>query len=97
MTVQRYDRTETKILERNKLRPKGTEVFRSPIPLKVAPSDDDTIITAGDGDRLDRLSSQFYGTPTLWFVIASVNNINGTMHIKPGTQLRIPNPRRITG
>jgi len=98
MAVKRYIAQFKKILGTQQLRKVGTEVFRTTIPTKIRPAEDDAIITAGDADRLDSLASKHYGSPSLWYVIASVNNItNGSMHVTPGTQLRIPNRRRIIG
>ena len=46
--------------------------------------------------RLDLLSSDFYGVPDLWWVIASVNNINDPLVSVPaGTLVRIPTKSRL--
>lgn len=46
---------------------------------------------AGENDRLDSLSHRYYGTITLWWIIARANNLtNGTITVKPGTKLLIP-------
>ena len=96
MTIRRIVNEDRKILGRNALRGKGKEVFLPARPTKVLPELDDLIITANEGDRLDALASKFYGSPRLWFVIASVNGLaKGSMHIKPGTQLRIPSRDRV--
>ena len=98
MPIRRYVSQLKAILGPQELRPFGTEVYSTTIPSKVRPAEDDMIITAGDTDRLDSLASKFYGSPTLWYVIASVNNIaNGKMHVTPGSQLRIPNRNRVVG
>ena len=98
ISMQRYNTTQTKTLGPGDVRKLGTEVYRSTTPLKVEPQDDDTLITVNAGDRLDALAARFYGSPALWFVLASVNNLtNGSMHITPGTQLRIPSVTRVTG
>ncbi len=96
MTAFRYVKTETKILGKGSLRGEGTRVFKSTRPTKIKESIDDLIITADEGDRLDLLANKFYGSSALWFVIASVNNLtNGSMHITPGTQVRIPAKNRV--
>ena len=96
MAIRRYESKETKILPRNSLRGQGTEVFLSTRPVKVEAALDDIILVANEGDRLDILASRFYGSPRLWFAIASVNNLtNGSMHIKPGTSIRIPAKNRV--
>jgi phage tail protein X len=46
---------------------------------------------AGENDRLDSLAYRYYGSVTLWWVIAKANGLaNGTITIKPGTKLLIP-------
>lgn len=98
MAVKRYVSQYKKQLGPQQIRTIGTEVFRTTFPTKIRPAEDDAIVTAGDADRLDSLASEHYGSPTMWYVIASVNNItDGGMHVKPGTQLRIPNRSRIIG
>ena len=98
MAVKRYVSQYKKKLGYQQIRTFGTEVFRTTFPTKIRPAEDDAIVTAGDADRLDSLASEHYGSPSLWYVIASVNNItDGGMHVKPGTQLRIPNRSRIIG
>ncbi len=49
----------------------------------------DILLIAQNGDRCDQLSQQFYGTPTHWWFIATVNKLS-TNHIEAGTQIRIP-------
>jgi nucleoid-associated protein YgaU len=98
MAIRRFTSRETKTLGKSKIRTRGTEVYRTTLPTKISPADDDSFIIAGEADRLDLLAERFYGASSLWFVIASVNDLtNGTMHIDPGTELRIPNRRRIVG
>jgi len=50
----------------------------------------DKYITTKFGDRLDALSDKYYGSTQHWWILAQANNITGTLHIKPGTKLRIP-------
>lgn len=46
---------------------------------------------AGENDRLDSLAYKYYGSATLWWVIAKANELaNGTITVKPGTKLLIP-------
>lgn len=45
-----------------------------------------------DNDRLDNLSAQYYGDPTLWWQIANANpelDPDWT-NIEPGTVIRVP-------
>ena len=43
------------------------------------------------GDRWDSIASKYLGNPSLWYVIATANNsLNGSIFIKPGTVIIIP-------
>ena len=43
------------------------------------------------GDRFDTLANQFYGDSSLWWIIASANNVHDApIGIEDGTILRIP-------
>jgi hypothetical protein len=58
---------------------------------KVLPDDNDLYIITEQGDRLDILANTYYKNPSMWWVIATANNINdANFYIEPGTQLRIP-------
>jgi hypothetical protein len=57
------------------------------IPLKNS----DIYVATETGDRFDSLANQFYSNPSLWWIIASANNIHdGSMAVEDGTVLRIP-------
>jgi len=57
---------------------------------KVLPDDNDLYIITEQGDRLDILANTYYKNPSMWWVIATANNINdANFYIEPGTQLRI--------
>jgi hypothetical protein len=69
----------------------GKQVFKSTIYPTVTPSSSDILITASETDYLDTLAQKYYKDATLWWVIASVNNVGkGRLSVVPGTQLRIP-------
>lgn len=55
----------------------------------VQESNSDTLLIATEGDRCDLLATTYYGTPELWWFIATVNKLSGN-NIPVGTQLRIP-------
>jgi hypothetical protein len=58
---------------------------------KIKPSNDDLYIISEGGDRLDILASKYYNDKTLWWIIATANNLNdASLSIVPGTQMRIP-------
>lgn len=47
--------------------------------------------TAQIGDRWDTLSYKFYGSASMWHKLAISNNgANGSIFIKPGTVIKIP-------
>lgn len=57
----------------------------------LEPSNEDYYIIAREEDRMDLIANDFYGDPTLWWVIAMANDLPGdSMFAKPGFQLRIP-------
>jgi len=49
----------------------------------------DTLLIATEGDRCDLLATTYYGTPKLWWFVATTNKLSGN-NIPVGTQLRIP-------
>lgn len=75
----------------------GNVVFGLKEPA-VVPHGSDILYTvpAAAEFRLDLLSTQFYGVPDLWWVIASVNNlIDPLVGIAPGTRIRVPTQQRL--
>lgn len=69
----------------------GKRVYLTTSYPTIIPSDNDFIIITNEGDYLDTLAYRYYGDPTLWWVIAMVNNIGkGRLSIEPGLSLRIP-------
>ena len=77
----------------NTLSTRGTKkrYLSSIIYPKIKPSDDDLYIISESSDRLDILASKYYNDKTLWWIIATANNLNdASLSITPGTQIRIP-------
>ena len=65
------------------------------IPLSV----DDIYATTLVGDRLDLIADQFYNDVDLWWVVVTANPDvirRDSFNLKPGLQIRIPSPNRIT-
>ena len=57
--------------------------------IRISPAD--ITVISNEGDYLDTLAYKYYGDPTLWWVIAVINNIGkGRMSVEPGLTLRIP-------
>ena len=67
--MSRYNRV--KRFSKNRISRIGT----ADIP-KVEDQNSDILLIATDGDRCDIISQEYYGTPDLWWFIASVNNLN---------------------
>ena len=83
--MKRYSNISTKS------RYDGKQVYLSTIYPPVSPSNTDIQVVSQSGDCLDSLAYKYYGDPTLWFIIASVNNLGkGRMSIPEGIILRIP-------
>ena len=58
----------------------------------VEVTNEDFYIIAREQDRMDLLAEDFYGDPTLWWVIAMANDLDRDSVFPPlGFQLRIPN------
>lgn len=54
-------------------------------------SSQDYYVISTAGDRYDILALQFYGDPSLWWIIAAANNSQqASLITQPGVQLRIP-------
>jgi len=83
--MKRYESTQTKT------RWDGKRVyFTTQYPI-IEPSNSDIVVISSDADYLDSLAFKYYGDPTLWWVIALVNNVGKSrMSVPPGLQLRIP-------
>lgn len=74
-----------------------TVVFGLLQPSVVPDSTDELWVMPSAGvPRLDLLSNDFYGTPQLWWVIASVNNmLDPLVGVPEGTQMRVPTKERL--
>ena len=80
--MSRYDNVE-KIQNKN-----VTTIGTSYLP-KFKEDNSDVLLIATEGDRCDLISQEYYGTPELWWYIASANNLSSN-NIEAGTQLRVP-------
>ena len=76
----------------------GTIVFGLMQPSVVADATDELYVVPPNGvARLDLIANNFYGTPALWWVIASVNNIvDPLLSVPQGTSIRIPTKARLS-
>lgn len=72
-------------------------VFGMMRPVVVADTSDEIYVMPKSGEgRLDLVSALFYGTPQLWWVIASVNDLTDPLvGAAAGTQIRVPQKSRL--
>jgi len=72
-------------------------VFGLMQPVVVPSSTDEVWLVPSAGvPRLDLLANDFYGTPQLWWVLASVNNILDPLASVPErTAIRVPTKERL--
>ena len=57
----------------------------------IKPNDNDLYIISEQGDRLDLLAYKYYNDVSMWWIIATANNIHDAKFSFPdGTILRIP-------
>ena len=69
----------------------GKRVYRTKIYPNIPKKDSDIYIVVQAGDRLDTLANQFYSDSSLWWIIATANNIHDAgFTVSDGTILRIP-------
>jgi hypothetical protein len=69
----------------------GRLVYRSKIYRNIPLRDSDIYVATETGDRLDTLAYTYYNNSSLWWIIASANNIhNAVFGFEDGTVLRIP-------
>jgi len=64
----------------------------------IVPNDTDElwVVPSAGVPRLDLLANDFYGTPQLWWVLASVNNIlDPLVSVPEGTGIRVPTKERL--
>tara|TARA_A100001201_G_scaffold117693_1_gene101296 strand:- start:316 stop:585 length:270 start_codon:yes stop_codon:yes gene_type:complete len=80
--MSRYD--SVKVYKNNNVQSIGTSYLPN-----YEEDNSDILLIATDGDRCDLLAKQFFGDESLWWFVASVNNLK-TNNIKAGTQIRIP-------
>jgi nucleoid-associated protein YgaU len=85
MSNSRYFNNTTKTNKDGRVVYRGKKLKRIPL------SNDDKYVVIQDGDRLDTIANQYYEDSSLWWIIASANNIHDpSFTLKEGTILRIP-------
>jgi phage tail protein X len=69
----------------------GRTVYRPKIYPNIPFRDDDLYVITETGDRLDTLAYEYYDNSSLWWIIASANNIHDApIGMADGTIVRIP-------
>lgn len=53
--------------------------------------------TMAEGESLQSIATEKYGTPGLWRRIAEVNHITDPARVRPGRTIYLPNPDELTG
>jgi hypothetical protein len=83
--ASRYENTEIRNTN------DGRRVYRSKIYPDIPLNDTDIYVVTEADDRFDTLAYQYYEDASLWWIIASANNIHDApFGIHDGTVLRIP-------
>ena len=60
-----------------KRKPNGDRVYSYTLYPKIPIQNSDIFINPTYGDRLENLANQYYGDPSLWWIIAQANGIKG--------------------
>lgn len=69
----------------------GKSYYTSAIPSDTKEEQFQYQHTARMGDRWDILAYKYLGNASLWYVLANANNsVDGSIFIKPGTTIIIP-------
>ena len=69
----------------------GPRYFGSTKYPPIAFTIEDFYIISMQGDRLDNLAAQFYGDPTLYWILQQANSLNRDSLYPPiGVQIRVP-------
>ena len=69
----------------------GKKYYSNAIFPEIPLDSEDIYVITSAGDRYDTIALQFYNNPSLWWIIAGVNNTKkDSLVVRPGIQLRIP-------
>tara|TARA_B100000497_G_scaffold122663_1_gene154065 strand:- start:218 stop:514 length:297 start_codon:yes stop_codon:yes gene_type:complete len=68
----------------------GKSALQTTLLPRIKKRSTDIYLVIVERTRLDHLSYKFYENPNYWWILASANNVKGTMYVEPGTQVRIP-------
>ena len=83
--ASRYTFNDTKKLS------DGRKVYTSKVLPKIPKTDEDKYVVVQTGDRLDSIAQEHLDDASLWWVIATANQIHDApFSLEDGTILRIP-------
>jgi hypothetical protein len=69
----------------------GSQYYLNNVYPEIPFTEDDNYVITTLGDRFDIFANNFYGDPSLWWVIPMANSLPGDSLYPPsGIQLRIP-------
>jgi hypothetical protein len=69
----------------------GNRYYSNTVFPEIPLDSEDIYVITSAGDRYDTLALQFYNNPSLWWIIAGVNNTKkDSLVVRAGIQLRIP-------
>jgi|TARA_R110000744_G_scaffold15863_5_gene43869 hypothetical protein len=69
----------------------GKRFYPTTIYSQIDPKADDVYLITVKNDRMDNIAFEYYGDPSLWWVIASANDIpQDSIFIPVGSQIRVP-------
>jgi nucleoid-associated protein YgaU len=69
----------------------GKRIYTSAMPIDPIQNTIEYTYTTRMGDRWDTIAFKYLKSAALWYVIANANNgLNGSIFIKPGTTIIIP-------
>ena len=69
----------------------GTRLYKTVKYPLIPRTENDIYVITVEEDRYDRLAQQYYNDSSLWWIIATANNLHDVTFAMPdGTTLRIP-------
>ena len=71
------------------------EISLERLPELLRPDIDDTVHIIIDGDTLQSIAFLYYNNPSLWYIIADINNIDNPFFLQTGDKLIIPTKNNV--
>lgn len=84
------------IINRNKKDFKNKEYYASTVFFNITESHTDIYLRVTKGTRLDTISQKIYNDASLWWIIASINNLDLSDYCMSDEKvIRLPSPSRL--